>query len=62
MVSSGSDADGVVAVDGAGEDGALHRTGTKLGIVALAGEQVEGGVGEREGDAVLAEHLLHGGD
>ena len=29
MVSSGIDADGVVAVDGAGEDGALHRTGTK---------------------------------
>ena len=56
MVSSGIDADGMVAVDGAGEDGArevveeqaldgaLHRTSTKLGIVALARQQVEGGV------------------
>ena len=73
-VAVGIDADVVVAADRACEDGlrevieeqaldgAFHGTGTELGIVAFAGEQVEGAVGEREGDAVLGEHLLHGRD
>ena len=65
MIAFGVNEDGVVAADGACEnglgevveeqalDGALDRTGTEFRIVALASKQVDGTFAEAELDAIL---------